>query len=876
MKKKLERCWPYLASFGIPILIMTVYFIYRQMAPFGSSSVLTTDSAQQYAEFFAYFRRTLLHDPRQIFFSFASSLGSDTFGLWAYYLLSPLNLLFLLFSAKEVPGAMAVVTLLKYGLSGLAMSFALHKLYRVKRCMLVTWSVVYALNGWIIANQLNIMWLDALYMLPLIFVGLNALLSGKNAWTYIITVSAMIIINFYMAYMILLFTVLYFAYYEYLHWHGKAVFEFTLLKYICSTAACALLTAVLWVPTYLELLSSKESYPSGQPKLKLDYAPYRIFAKLFAGSYNFRELQTGMPNIFVGSLALIGFVAYFCSRRTPRYERIATAATTFVIAFALIFDPLQWLMQAGEFPIWYTYRFSYIFCFWIIIVAAQGMQRLPKGAKRNRLILEIMVVLATVGAICAFTDAKNPKLVKPLNVAIGLIIFAGTLAAIVQLRKRGKWLGPALLLLAVLEMGFNACACLNNFDYLNTNSYNDFCSLLARTAHSLPKSGRPYRIGKSFFGSPNDPIADGYMGTDAFSSTLERQTAKFMSHTGQDANDNGSAVYANGTPLTDRILGVKYIFDDPHKDQTLMAHRFDLSDYPIYKRGRVFNVSRVPHTLPMLYVGSHNVYEIPGATGAASFQQYLYDGITGTRTRFFYPQRFRHVRFYNVKPHRHLNNTVLKFCHPKRYGYVTFSTKLKSSDPYYMETGNRLSYKNTLFTVNGVPLYQHPAASGTLMRSIADDSKGRTLHVKLRISPDSYYTSYRRKRHRLWVNGLHIFRLDRSKLRKRPIDPKLSRITRFNSRGISADVDVRNPSQALLSSIPDSPGWHLTVDGKPQEIVPVDDTFIGSPLAPGKHHVELTFRPPGLTAGAIVSAATTVLLAVGVYIRRKVKLILDK
>ena len=45
-----------LISFLLPVLIMGGYFVYRGMAPFGSSTVLTVDLGQQYVDFFAYLR----------------------------------------------------------------------------------------------------------------------------------------------------------------------------------------------------------------------------------------------------------------------------------------------------------------------------------------------------------------------------------------------------------------------------------------------------------------------------------------------------------------------------------------------------------------------------------------------------------------------------------------------------------------------------------------------------------------------------------------------------------------------------------------------------------------------------------------------------
>ncbi|WP_369346807.1 YfhO family protein [Apilactobacillus ozensis] len=56
-----------------------------------------------------------------------------------------------------------------------------------------------------IANQLNIMWLDGMIFLPIIILGVNKIVEKNNCKTYIIALSLMIIINYYIGYMICIF-----------------------------------------------------------------------------------------------------------------------------------------------------------------------------------------------------------------------------------------------------------------------------------------------------------------------------------------------------------------------------------------------------------------------------------------------------------------------------------------------------------------------------------------------------------------------------------------------------------------------------------------------------------------------------------------------
>ena len=68
-------------------------------------------------------------------------------------------------------------------------------------------------------------------------------------------------------------------------------------------------------------------------------------------------------------------------------------------------------------------------------------------------------------------------------------------------------------------------------------------------------------------------------------------------------------------------------------------------------------------------------------------------------------------------------------------------------------------------------------------------------------------------------------------------------------------------SSVLVVQLPYSTGWSVTVDGTPAQVLRADTAFLGVALEPGSHTVAFTYKTPGLTAGAALSAAGVVLLA---------------
>jgi hypothetical protein len=58
------------------------------------------------------------------------------------------------------------------------------------------------------------------------------------------------------------------------------------------------------------------------------------------------------------------------------------------------------------------------------------------------------------------------------------------------------------------------------------------------------------------------------------------------------------------------------------------------------------------------------------------------------------------------------------------------------------------------------------------------------------------------------------------------------------------------------------PGWTADIDGTPADVVRTNYTLMGVTVPPGVHYVTLRFRPASLALGAVVSAATALVLTV--------------
>ena len=85
-------------------------------------------------------------------------------------------------------------------------------------------------------------------------------------------------------------------------------------------------------------------------------------------------------------------------------------------------------------------------------------------------------------------------------------------------------------------------------------------------------------------------------------------------------------------------------------------------------------------------------------------------------------------------------------------------------------------------------------------------------------------------------------------------------------------VEVDGPGLVVFSMV-DYPGWSLMVDGKPVDKLRIANLLISTEIGEGLHKVDLTFKPPLLTLGQVISALTWLIaLGIGYTSFRKIRL----
>jgi len=844
-------------SFSIPAIIMLGYFIYRKMAPFGGSSLLTVDLGQQYIDFFAYFRHSFLNDPSGILYSFGKALGGEMTGTWSYYLMSPLNLLLLFFPDKILPSGILVLTVLKYGLAGLSFGYLLLQTKSQSGYRVPLFATAYALSGWMIANQLNLMWLDAVIILPLIVLGIEKLETSGRLTTYVPWLAALLIINYYMAYMVCLFIIGYYLWASVRHFTSWRTFFKTTLKFIAGSLTSALIAAFILLPTYFSLLGSKAQYTVTKFKFKFDFFPPKMIAKFFVGSFNFDQMPKGTANLFIGSFVLIGAVLFFVSRQFNIGTKIAAGLFTLFLALSLCFQPLDLIWHAMQFPIWYPYRFSFVVCFWLVWIAALTLQ--PDFVPNLRQILTVVIVFA-IGISYVWLNEKKFSFLSTNQLVFGLLFATLALCLIATPRSKFLLYPFVFCLLMLSELGLNAILSLNNISYVSQNEYELYRnSLSAQTAKVASKNQSFYRVATTFMRTKNDPLSNQYFGGSIFSSTLEKKTPNFFGKIGQPDGD-GFVAYTNGTLVSDAILDMKYVFagrktslPSAKSSYTLpqITNKPDVNQYRKINQTATTETYKNQFALPLAFLSSSNSITYKNKTlDPVHYQANWLASLTGNSNdqNIFTAQNFNHVLFQNIKQQTNLTGAILQKQSILKPASITLSFVPTTNNSYYLTLGQNIDEDNVTMTINGKTMHQYPTFRHTVITNVASNAKGKTINIKMQLKHNS-----------LWLQNFTLYELNNNQFKQsiKKLQSHPLKVTNHSQRKIIGNVDVTsNQAKTLSTTIPYDKGWTARVDGKKVKIQKSANYMIALSLTKGNHHIVLSYWPPYFNLGLIISGLT--------------------
>ena len=858
MEKTMTKKRYYTLSILIPAVMILAIFLLFTITPFGNRTWLTIDLGQQYVDFFSYYQDTLLHHPEQFFYSFSKSIGGEMVSLWAYYLLSPFNLLFLLIPHSAI--AMGVSLLIFLKLVSCTVSFAvlLDVKFKQRNWTTLLFALSYGFMSYLSANQFNVMWLDALIGLPLIILGVDALLQKRNPLYYVFPLSLTILSNYYTGYMICLFLGLYFPY-AYLMANDSFSWKSFVKqfgRFIFYSVLSVGLIMVILLPTFYSLLGSKGTATTIAWSLTSEYNPLLMVSKLFLGSFDFQEMQKGYPNIFVGSLALFSFLGYFKEKRISLFQRLYALFITVIILISFNIEMLDKLWHAGQFPNWYSYRFSFLFSFWIVFLGYQWALKKTTIGVRETFVYFILILAAGIGFILFPQDY-----LQGWQIALGFGLSMGILYSLILIGRGKRMHQKSLISFVVIELLLNSIITLSRLGYEMNSEFSAYQSSLENWSTVLrPAENEFYRSEKTMLRSKNDSLQVPTYGVSHFSSTFEKETERFFDAIGV-RQGNAYVNYSNGTLLTDALLGIKNTFIET-TDATYNERweRKDLEDFSTIASFDEGHIVTNPNALSIAYPMKAILKSMKVPTNhPITMQNQLANALSGTTspknifTKVPYETTFENISASPVVYQR------VQLEDNTRFGTITLTFTPETNDPIYLEMAGTIGEEDLEMTLNGEPYAFYPVQSKPVLLSVAKNQKGHPQTLQIIVKADGFEFS-----------KLSLYSLNTTLLNERLEQTKAQelKLETFSATQFSGTMDVFEDS-TVLTTIPYSKGWKVWVDGQEVETYKILDSLLGFTISKGSHHIEYRYTTPFLLEGSLVSIASLLLLSLILYKRKK-------
>lgn len=401
-KKKNPAAICMILSFIVPVVILAAAYFMKGIYPGGPNTILTYDLKAQYMPFFSSLRYIGSSD-NSIFLSMSGALGNNFWGM-AYYIFSPMTWVTVLFPLDSMPTALYCTTLLRIGLCGLCFySYLIYTYDKEKHytgAFLI--SCCYALMSYNVGYSVNLMWLDAVYMLPLILIGVERILKDKNTLVLTVTVAFSMICNYYITCMSLVFVAFYtlIRLTELKKWNIK---KFLQLVSSGLLGICISMSVVL--PGVWALRSGKLDEGTDEIVSFFRYNLIDVLGQFFSGKYD-TVLDDGLPFVFCGTGTLLMVIMYFVGKKTGLRIKCLYGALVVFYLFSMCFVPLDRAMQGFSDPTCFEVRYAFAVCGLLLILAYRSLDDICDILFKHNVTLKIKYVAGALIILELFMNSS--------------------------------------------------------------------------------------------------------------------------------------------------------------------------------------------------------------------------------------------------------------------------------------------------------------------------------------------------------------------------------------------------------------------------------------------------------------------------------------
>ena len=814
------------AFFTVVTLHLLLYAIFS-VYPFGDSLYLRMDCYHQYAPFIKEFYDKM-RNGEGLLFNFHSGLGVNYFTHFGYYLSSPTTFLYLLLPENLIVEGIEASIMVKGGLAAVSFLYYLNSRKGGRCAFRFIFACFYALSAFYLAYSCNIMWADSYVLFPLIMLGLERIAKGKSGWLYGISMCLCVFSNFYMAAIIAIAIVLYFLVQLIVNGREGNTFK-KIGTFVFATLVAGMIAAVLLLPEYY-CLRNTAAGGTEFPKTWESYFKFHELFERFLANVNTIQNNSELPNVYCGILALVSLLYYFGNRRIRLVKKITNGILVAFLLLSFQWNILYYVWHGLHFPNSFPARFSFFLIFLLLSMAAESFEE-REGVHQVYLAVSSGVVFILCIVFWWILSRDNVLNALSAYLCSAVLIAVYTALLMLEPKFKGKTVKSILSFVLLLELSVNTlCVGVNSVvdreDYLSNEPVSDAALEYIADADSRDFV-RMERPDKKYM---NEGCWDDYNSASYFSSTISDGVKQFYADLGMRYSDVAYS-YQGGNPFLGAFLGIDYYVAE---EEQHMGNEYTEVILPVDETKQAY----VYHNVDSLGIGF--------AISKEAFENY--------------PE---------MEGQRPFKNQIALAKSLGAYGNLFLSLPAYefTEGEYNIGNGKTRSGKATVYQVKaGEHPYFYVVNYLDSIRIINRDIDGNFI--------DSRTESGLKFRH---ILDLGVYDTDRSivflndddaeeeltfqaycfnESAYRELKEILSRdkfeADKIKNNQITGSI-VCSQDEYLLFSLPYDDGFTVKVDGKAVETEAYGNAFLCVYVGEGEHDIEVSFFPPGLKAGGLIS-----------------------
>lgn len=910
LKLNLSISYIYILSFIIPIIVMISIYALIGIYPAGDKTIVNSDMYLQYVGFLGHIK-DVLKGEANLFYSFSKSLGGNTVGLFAYYMASPLNLIIGLFPKAYIAEAIVVITLIKIGLSSLTFTIYLIQSFKKKDINVIMFSLCYCLMAYNINFQLNIMWLDGVVLLPLVMLGIDKLINENKYKLYVISLFIAIVYNYYIGYMICIFSGLYFIYKLILN---NKVELIKIGNFIGASVLSVALSAFILIPTVLSLGSGKAKFRLFQELPKLMMSLDEVIAQLFIGNYSLGQIMENYPNIYCGVIITVLGILYFLNKNISRKERILSGIFMFVLLLSIFISTLVLIWHGFDYPVGFAYRFSFLISFLGIVLAYKEFISYENISKLKIAII-ILLGVGCTGYIL-YGDYEGLSLWNILLTFLFFVVYIILikLANWSNFNKDEKWnfslsvyqwlckivkfyrctegnvrcvnkpidyskcgkvdnnrkklrdvkkikleqiINILIVTIVFIELSINAYSCLKLKSYVSRVRIYNYINEMQPIVDELKENmDNFYRMEEVFANTYDDPMLLNYYGITHSSSANDRNTRKFMANMGFKTSSIFEKYNRGSVISIDSLLGVKYqiaskksenFSDNYYTENEYYKKVLEEGDYIVYEN---------PFALPIAFMVNDNLKDVDTLdVNTFELNNRILSSMVNTKKVINKSLNVKEIISENLISTINNGEVCYERMDKQKASSITFIVEAEDNNPVYMflksnayESGT-VSSNQVRVSINGVRKFTAFDSRNYNVEYIGAFNKGEDIIIEINLNTN-----------KLYLKELQIYSCDVDEFEEvyNNLKENIISDTDYRDGYVKGKISVTEDKTLIYTSIPYDEGWTVKIDGRKVEYVKILDGLIGvdvdtEEFSEGEHVIELKYKVPGLMVGIIIS-----------------------